>query len=140
MTVAQDPWPAGRGVSVKVCRWFSRDGEQEVQKCSSLFYPGFNWSLQFPWCKEFRVNHCSQAKYHVLSTQLMSPHDVAVYGGLCALATYDRKDLHDKVLASRWYIYIYNYRLLSPFLLYKECYFWDNQIRKWRVIIGGYHE
>jgi len=31
----------------------------------------------------------------------MSPHDVAVYGGLCALATFDRKDLHDKVLGSR---------------------------------------
>ena len=60
----------------------------------------------FPDVRSFCINHCSQAEYHVFSTQLMSPHDVAVYGGLCALATYDRKDLHDKVLASRWYIYI----------------------------------
>ncbi|XP_065883227.1 COP9 signalosome complex subunit 1-like isoform X2 [Dysidea avara] len=37
---------------------------------------------------------------HCSFPDLMSPHDVAVYGGLCALATFDRKDLHDKVLGS----------------------------------------
>ena len=56
-------------------------------------------------------------KCFVFPTQLMSPHDVAVYGGLCALATYDRKDLHDKVLASRW-LSVVLLGFLSSFLLW----------------------
>jgi len=48
------------------------------------------------------VSYCNcYSIVNLFLMQLMSPHDVAVYGGLCALATYDRKDLHDKVLASR---------------------------------------
>ena len=37
----------------------------------------------------------------LLLPQLLSPSTVAVYGGLCALASFDRQDLHSKVLASR---------------------------------------
>lgn len=33
-------------------------------------------------------------------TQVLSASDVAVYGGICALATFDRQELHKKVLSS----------------------------------------
>ena len=36
-----------------------------------------------------------------LPLQLISPYAVAVYGGLCALATFDRQDIYSKVLTSR---------------------------------------
>lgn len=32
--------------------------------------------------------------------ELLSPSDIAVYGAICALATYDRNDLKEKVLGS----------------------------------------
>jgi len=32
--------------------------------------------------------------------QVLSPSDVAIYGGICALATFDRQELHKKVLSS----------------------------------------
>lgn len=34
--------------------------------------------------------------------QLLSPSNVAVYGGLCALATFDRQELQRNVISSRW--------------------------------------
>lgn len=33
--------------------------------------------------------------------QLLSPSNVAVYGGLCALATFDRQELQRNVISSR---------------------------------------
>lgn len=38
----------------------------------------------------------------VLAPQLLSPSNVAVYGGLCALATFDRQELQRNVISSRW--------------------------------------
>lgn len=35
-------------------------------------------------------------------SQLLSPSNVAVYGGLCALATFDRQELQRNVISSRW--------------------------------------
>ena len=32
--------------------------------------------------------------------EILSAHDVAIYAGLCALATYDRTDLNIKVILS----------------------------------------
>jgi len=37
---------------------------------------------------------------HLDYSQVLSAHDVAIYGGLCALATFDREDLYKKVLSS----------------------------------------
>ncbi|XP_057310439.1 COP9 signalosome complex subunit 1-like [Hydractinia symbiolongicarpus] len=37
---------------------------------------------------------------HLDYPQVLSAHDVAIYGGLCALATFDRVDLQKKVLSS----------------------------------------
>lgn len=37
-----------------------------------------------------------------LAPQLLSPSNVAVYGGLCALATFDRQELQRNVISSRW--------------------------------------
>jgi len=37
---------------------------------------------------------------HFQYTEVMSAHDVALYGGLCALASFDREELHKKVLSS----------------------------------------
>ena len=37
----------------------------------------------------------------VCSLQLLSPSNVAVYGGLCALATFDRQELQRNVISSR---------------------------------------
>jgi hypothetical protein len=34
------------------------------------------------------------------SRQVLSPADVALYGGLCALATFDRSELQSKVIGS----------------------------------------
>ena len=34
--------------------------------------------------------------------QIISPNNVAVYGGLCALASFDRQELQKKVLSSRY--------------------------------------
>ena len=48
---------------------------------------GLNWALFFIFCFWF--------------LQLISPHDVAVYGGLCALASFDRQELRTKVLSNR---------------------------------------
>jgi hypothetical protein len=36
------------------------------------------------------------------ASQLLSPSNVAVYGGLCALATFDRQELQRNVISSRW--------------------------------------
>lgn len=36
-----------------------------------------------------------------LALQLLSPSNVAVYGGLCALATFDRQELQRNVISSR---------------------------------------
>jgi len=33
--------------------------------------------------------------------QLLSPHDVATYGALCALASFDRQELQNYVISSR---------------------------------------
>lgn len=33
--------------------------------------------------------------------EILSAHDVAIYAGLCALATYDRPDLNSKVYLSK---------------------------------------
>lgn len=33
--------------------------------------------------------------------QLLSPYTVALYGGLCALASFDRHELYTKVIGSR---------------------------------------
>lgn len=38
----------------------------------------------------------------LLALQLLSPSNVAVYGGLCALATFDRQELQRNVISSRW--------------------------------------
>lgn len=38
----------------------------------------------------------------VPAPQLLSPSNVAVYGGLCALATFDRQELQRNVISSRW--------------------------------------
>lgn len=35
------------------------------------------------------------------ASQLLSPSNVAVYGGLCALATFDRQELQRNVISSR---------------------------------------
>lgn len=37
-----------------------------------------------------------------LAPQLLSASNVAVYGGLCALATFDRQELQRNVISSRW--------------------------------------
>lgn len=37
---------------------------------------------------------------HCDYTDVLSLHDIAMYGGLCALATFDREELHKKVLSS----------------------------------------
>lgn len=37
----------------------------------------------------------------VLCVQLLSPSNVAVYGGMCALATFDRQELQKNVISSR---------------------------------------
>ena len=34
--------------------------------------------------------------------QIISPNNVAIYGGLCALATFERQELQKKVLSSRY--------------------------------------
>ena len=36
--------------------------------------------------------------------QIISPNNVAVYGGLCALATFERQELQKKVLSSRYIV------------------------------------
>jgi len=38
---------------------------------------------------------------HCKCSDLLSPYAVAIYGGLCALASFDRQDLYSKVLTSR---------------------------------------
>lgn len=37
---------------------------------------------------------------HLEYNQVLTPNDVAIYGGMCALATFDRQELHKKVLSS----------------------------------------
>eukprot|EP00112_Aurelia_sp_Birch-Aquarium-sp1_P001823 Seg1198.3 transcript_id=Seg1198.3/GoldUCD/mRNA.D3Y31 product="COP9 signalosome complex subunit 1" protein_id=Seg1198.3/GoldUCD/D3Y31 len=37
---------------------------------------------------------------HLEFSDVISAHDVAIYGGLCSLATFDRQDLHKRVLSS----------------------------------------
>lgn len=40
----------------------------------------------------------------LVSVQLLSPSNAAVYGGLCALATFDRQELQRNVISSRYFI------------------------------------
>jgi len=42
------------------------------------------------------VDHCDLP-------ELLSPSNVAVFGGLCALATYDRAELQKHVISSRYF-------------------------------------
>lgn len=44
--------------------------------------------------KKANVDHCDLP-------ELLSPSNVAVFGGLCALATYDRAELQKHVISSR---------------------------------------
>ena len=37
-------------------------------------------------------------------SQIISPNNVAIYGGLCALATFERQELQKKVLSSRYIV------------------------------------
>jgi len=37
---------------------------------------------------------------HVDFAEVISPHDIAIYGGICSLATFDRQDLQKRVLSS----------------------------------------
>lgn len=46
--------------------------------------------------------HLAFVRRQCLSPQLLSPSNVAVYGGLCALATFDRQELQRNVISSRW--------------------------------------
>lgn len=47
------------------------------------------------------VIHDYSALILLYAVQLVSPYCVTVYGGLCALASFDREDLYTKVLTSR---------------------------------------
>ena len=50
--------------------------------------------------------------------QIISPNNVAVYGGLCALASFDRQELQKKVLSSRCDgRFVCAAPVLDPFLL-----------------------
>lgn len=47
------------------------------------------------------AKHFLQASFdHCEYKEMISPHNVAVYGGLCALASFDRQELRTKVLSS----------------------------------------
>lgn len=46
-------------------------------------------------------SNCWEKYHYVYSLQLLSPSNVAVYGGLCALATFDRQELQRNVISSR---------------------------------------
>ncbi|XP_065829194.1 COP9 signalosome complex subunit 1-like isoform X2 [Oscarella lobularis] len=47
------------------------------------------------------ARHFLQASFdHAEFPEMLSPNNVAVYGGLCALATFDRQELQKKVIAS----------------------------------------
>ncbi|XP_028406609.1 COP9 signalosome complex subunit 1-like [Dendronephthya gigantea] len=47
------------------------------------------------------AKHFLQAQFdHLEHGELLSTHDVAVFGGLCALATFDRQELRTKVLSN----------------------------------------
>lgn len=47
------------------------------------------------------AKHFLQASFdHCEYKELISPHNVAVYGGLCALASFDRQELRTKVLSN----------------------------------------
>ena len=48
------------------------------------------------------AKHFLQANFdHCDFPELLSPSNVAVYGGLCALATFDRNELQKNVIVSR---------------------------------------
>lgn len=48
------------------------------------------------------AKHFLQANLdHCDFPELLSPNNVAMYGGLCALATYDRNELQKNVIFSR---------------------------------------
>lgn len=55
-------------------------------------------------CKRYKsaARHFLQASLdHCDFPEILSPSNVAVYGGLCALATYDRKELQKDIIFSR---------------------------------------
>lgn len=55
-------------------------------------------------CKHYKAaaRHFLQASLdHCDFPEVLSPNNVAIYGGLCALATYDRNELQKNVILSR---------------------------------------
>lgn len=57
---------------------------------------------------ELSQKHYKEAARHFLQvsfdnldySKVLAPSDIAIYGGICALATFDRQELHKKVLSS----------------------------------------
>eukprot|EP00800_Vazella_pourtalesii_P019635 TRINITY_DN6763_c0_g1_i1.p1 TRINITY_DN6763_c0_g1~~TRINITY_DN6763_c0_g1_i1.p1 ORF type:complete len:471 (-),score=94.23 TRINITY_DN6763_c0_g1_i1:101-1471(-) len=56
--------------------------------------------------------------------EILSAHDVAIYAGLCALATYDRPDLNSKVISSNTFK---EFLELEPTLRNAICQFYDSK-------------
>lgn len=54
------------------------------------------------WSLEGVVGQAISEPISLFAPQLLSPSNVAIYGGLCALATFDRQELQRNVISSRW--------------------------------------
>lgn len=60
-------------------------------------------------CSRYKsaARHFLQASLdHCDFPEVLSPNNVAMYGGLCALATYDRSELQKNVILSRYSLII----------------------------------
>lgn len=79
------------------------------------------------------AKHFLQANFdHCDFPELLSPSNVAVYGGLCALATFDRNDLQKNVIVSRYvqkffltFLFVPNYCPIKFFFAVLLNFFWN---------------
>ncbi|RDL40449.1 Winged helix DNA-binding protein [Venustampulla echinocandica] len=67
---------------------------------------------------------------------IMSPNDVAIYGGLCALATMDRNELQSKVLDNT---HFRTYLELEPHIRKAIAFFVNSRYTLCLEILEGYH-
>ena len=76
-------------------------------ECPEVSSKLFSFCLQLLFCTNMGVAFFMPNSFHVFFFcifQIISPNNVAIYGGLCALATFERQELQKKVLSSRYSI------------------------------------
>jgi COP9 signalosome complex subunit 1 len=91
-------------------------------------------------CRKYKnaARYFLQASFdHCVCPDLVSPYTVAIYGGLCALGTFERQELHSKVLSSSSFK---QFLELEPLLRDAIIYFHQSKYASCLTLLNELHD